>query len=384
MMIEEIIKNPEESLLYMERSVNDGSPSGFTLMNQTSPETTPLGETESFLLDVLDGTDVKLKEFGEIPPFLKDSGECLRVYIHPDMYGIYRRKGLKIRKSSIMCIPTSSARTVKLEHLPGYLKLNYNGIIGRIDRSLTDRHAALSVELTDYLKKALSKGKYPTLSFFPEPGAVIYKDEEREINFGMVYRDDNIYGKNASKVRILIPVFSLFSKDRNRPEDDCLIIQLINYSGCKPDVYILENVIFPMIENYFKLILNEGIQPEWHAQNLLLGMTEDMSVVSLVMRDLESVDIDQTIQESRGIYRKFSNYPYKYLNVSQYNYQIKHSFMYDFKMGEYVFTPLIYFVCNYYGISIKKVEEKIRDYAVQYLKYLPDDFPPPRRGMVFF
>ena len=65
---------------------------------------------------------------------------------------------------------------LKFLDFPGYVKLNYNGIIGRIDRSLTDKHVYSSVEMTSFLKRAFRKGIYHKLSFFPEPGARLYKN----------------------------------------------------------------------------------------------------------------------------------------------------------------------------------------------------------------
>ena len=56
-------------------------------------------------------------------------------------------------------------------------------------------------------------------------------------------------------------------------------------------------LFYPMIECYFNLIKNSGIQPEWHAQNLLVGFTKDFVPVKFIMRDLESMDKDLTFME---------------------------------------------------------------------------------------
>lgn len=124
----------------------------------------------------------------------------------------------------------SSFRTVKFLDFPGYAKLNYNGIIGRIDRSLTDKHVYSSLEMTDFLKGALRKGIYHNLSFFPESGAKLYKSEKDDINIGMVYREEKAFGDKVNEIKYILPMFSLFAHDRNRP-DDFLLIQLIRESG---------------------------------------------------------------------------------------------------------------------------------------------------------
>lgn len=373
MLLQKICDQPIKSLLYMERYVNDGSPSGFTWINQTSPKTAPLGEEEFFFLDRLI-TEKPVEKIGRLPRYLKQFGEN-SIFIHPDMYEQYDKLGCKIERDCIKVCPTSSSRTVKLLDFSGYIKLNYNGIIGRIDRSLTETHANFSVEMTKFLGEILKIPVFEKLTFFPEPGALVYKNEGKNINMGLVCRDEEVYGISADKISFIIPAFSFFAQDRIQ-EDEFLLIQLVERSGKTPEKYLLNELIYPIIDNYFNLLLYAGLQPEWHAQNLLLGIDRNYSVVSLIMRDLESIDIDQTLQSRLGIRKIFKSYPYKYLNEQQYNYQIKHSFMYDFKLGEYIFNPFIKCICQHYRLDEKVFEHNIQEYADQYIEKLPDDFFP--------
>lgn len=354
MLLNQIANDPQKALVYLERYVNDGSPSGFTCIHQTSYETSPASDREFFFLDLLCVGNL-VETIGVLPDFFEEFGQDT-IFIHPDMNDIYKKKNFQTKKSSIRVCPMSSSRTVKFMDFPGYVKLNYNGIIGRIDRSLTDKHVYSSVEMTDLLKKALKKGIYHNLSFFPESGGKLYINEKDNINIGMVYREEKAFGDKIEDIKYVLPVFSLFAHDRKK-SDDYLLIQLIKESDKNPEEYLLNNLIYNIIDNYFKLLLNEGIQPEWHAQNLLLGVNDHHSIVSLIMRDLESIDIDQTLQESMGGCVNFRSYPYKYLKSSQYNYQIKHSFMYDFKIGEYVFNPIIKCVADYFKLKQDIIEK---------------------------
>lgn len=373
MLLEQIVNDPEKALCYLERYVNDGSPSGFTYINQTSYETSPASDRDFFCLDILYAEDL-VETIGILPNFFEEFGRNI-ILIHPDMNDMYKKRNFHTKKSNIRVCPMSSSRTVKFVDFPGYVKLSYNGIIGRIDRSLTDKHVYSSIEMTGLLKRALNTGIYHKLSFFPESGARICKSEKGDINIGMVYREEKAFGDRVNEIKYILPVFSLFSQDKNKL-DDFLIIQLIDKSNKNPEEYILDDLIYNIIDNYFKLLLNEGIQPEWHAQNLLLGINNQHSIVSLIMRDLESIDIDQTLQESMGHCTNFKSYPYKYLNSNQYNYQIKHSFMYDFKIGEYVFTPIIECVAKHFGIKQDVIEKRIKEYSSQYIERLPRDFFP--------
>ena len=373
MLLKQIVNDPQKALLYLERYVNDGSPSGFTCINQTSYETTPASDRDFFYLDFLCVED-SVETIGSLPSFF-EGFERNTIFIHPDMNGMYKKRNFHTKKSNIRVCPMSSFRTVKFLDYPGYVKLNYNGIIGRIDRSLTDKHVYSSIEMTEFLKKALKKGIYHKLSFFPESGAKLYKNKKDEINIGMIYREEEVFGDKVDEIKYVIPMFSLFAHDKEKL-DDFLLIQLVKESNKKPEEYVLNDLIYNIIDNYFKLLLNEGIQPEWHAQNLLLGIDSHHSIVSLIMRDLESIDIDQTLQESIGGCTNFKSYPYKYLNSSQYNYQIKHSFMYDFKIGEYVFSPIIKCVTEYFKLDQDVIEKKIKEYSMQYIEKLPKDFFP--------
>lgn len=373
MLIKQIIDNPKKSLIYMERYVNDGSPSGFTWINQTSYETSPVNNSEFFFLDSL--YTEELEVVGELPSFFTLFGKDI-ILIHPDMSYNLMKSGIDVKQSSLKVCPTSSSRTVKLLDFPGYVKLNYNGIIGRIDRSLTDKHVYASIEMTECLHNVVKNDIFSKLSFFPESGALIYKDEKRDINMGMVYREENPVGKNVNNINFMIPLFSLFSFDKTN-EDEVLIVQLIKKSCIDPEKYILDNLIFIIIDNYFNLLLEEGIQPEWHAQNLLLGIDEKFLINSLIMRDLESIDIDKDMRELIGKKKIFNCYPYKYLSKEQYNYKIKHSFMYDFKIGEYVLNPIIKCVSRYFNLNELKITRKVKEYSQQYIEKLPSDFFPP-------
>lgn len=381
MLLEQIIDDPQKALIYLERYVNNGSPSGFTCINQTSYETSPASDKDFFCLDMLCEDDL-VETIGILPDFFEEFGRNI-IFIHPDMNSMYRKKGFHIKRSNIRVSPMSSSRTVKFLDFPGYVKLNYNGIIGRIDRSLTDKHVYSSVEMTDFLKRALKKGIYHKLSFFPEPGAKLYKSEKDDINIGMVYREEEAFGDKVGEIKYVLPVFSLFAHDKKKL-DEFLLIQLIKKSNKNPEEYVLNDLIYNIIDNYFKLILYEGIQPEWHAQNLLLGINDNHSIVSLIMRDLESIDIDKTLQESIGDCICFKSYPYKYLNSSQYNYQIKHSFMYDFKIGEYVFDPIIKCVTDYFKLEQNVIEKSIKEYSRQYIEKLPKDFFPENNSWYSF
>ena len=108
-MILNKLRNASSDLLYMERHINIGSPSGFTEKYTTSPETSPKGDGVSFHLCAIEVPDsVVIKDFGEEPAFFKQ----WQMLIHPDMisdelFGVCR----KIDHDAVLVEPTSSPYT---------------------------------------------------------------------------------------------------------------------------------------------------------------------------------------------------------------------------------------------------------------------------------
>ncbi len=63
--------------------------------------------------------------------------------------------------------------------------------------------------------------------------------------------------------------------------------------------------------------------------------------VGVALRDMESVDKDVPLLEALSLKDNYTITEYKFLTNEAYNYQIMHSFMYDFKLGNYLLGPLV-------------------------------------------
>ena len=181
-------------------------------------------------------------------------------------------------------------------------------------------------------------------------------------------------GRQCKNICALIPAFSLFSKDR-LSEDEPIIIQILKDKRDK-DCFLLEQLIYTIIDCYFSCVFNGGIQPELHSQNFLIGIDGDLNIVSIVLRDLESADKDLTIMKQFGKVFHIQSKPYKCIEEQQYNYKIKHSFMYDHKLGEYFFDELLTCVQKYESIQIERMQDAIKKYVNQHYGILLKDFFP--------
>lgn len=375
-----------EKLPYLERYVNSGSPSGFTNRYTTSEETKPFGLSPFFHPLICVAPEECFKNYGKIPAF-KEFEEVTGknwLLVHPDMKKekVFKAKNVSLTKSKkIKLVPTASGRTVELfnSSTKGYFKLHYTHVIGRITRELDNKIGVAGPEISKHLVSLIDQNKLDSrLTLMRETGARIFQGHvnEKPVEWGMVWREKDAYKIDYNEVKYVIPVFSLFGKDILAKRDKPLLQQIINHIGANPTDYVLKQLIFPMIELYFNLIKNSGIQPEWHAQNLLIGFTKDFAPVKFIMRDLESMDKDLTFMKEHNIKAEFESYPFKCIFREQWNYQRKHSFMYDYKFGEYIIRPLLDFLKKKYKVDTLPLHQKIKLHSKKFINEFPKDFFP--------
>jgi hypothetical protein len=392
-LLKEIISKSANTNQYIERYLNDGSPSGFTTIYTTSPETSPFGTTEWFYPYICIAPFDSCKTFGQIPswgglPFSELSNWVL---VHPDMSNnkFFLNPLLKLyRDEELIVVPTASGRTVQIinKERQDYVKLHYEGILGRVRRELPYNKAIGGPEVSRMIIEAIDSKILPCeLSLLPERGARVLEvaSKGKKEQWGMVWRENKPYGVEPDEIKFVLPVFSLFSFDRLATHHFPLLKQIIDFTSANPEIFILDVLIAPLLKCYFELILKLGLQAEWNAQNLQIGFNESFSSAKFIMRDLESVDKDLTMMDSLKIMHVFESYPYKCIFRDQYNYTIKHSFMYDFKLGDYILDPLLVFLYKYYRVDYKETQKKVKEIAKQYIDKLPNDFFPKDKWFIF-
>lgn len=386
MLVEGLRRNPTEALVHMERWVNDGSPSGFSHQYSTSPETSPFGTAKSFCLAAFVGDDSSIRSLGAIPdwPVADYLDHPNWILIHPDMAShpeLAQADGAIVWLRNTLVAPTSSGRTVQFLNGPqaAYVKLHYDGILGRVNRRLGWKAAISGVEVSGAILEALEAGAIdPRITVLRETGARAFISGElgHRVEWGMTWRDGTPWGPRAAQIKYVVPCFSLFSMDHLQYRDPMILKQLVEESSLDPMEYCLDLLILPIVDCYFSLIAGCGLQPEWNAQNLLIGLDEDLRPVGLVLRDLESVDKDLTIRETLGLGTHFASHPHKCIYSSQYNYRIKHSFMFDFKLGQYILDPLLQISALITGRDIEPLRALVQAHVDRWASKLPADFFP--------
>ena len=352
MKLFDIKQDASNALNYMERLVNNGSRSGFTEKNSTSSSTNP------FFVDAFNLIEYKseIKSFGVVPKTLQSIDGLL---LHPD-WAKHIEKQDNIKTTDFRVCPTSSFRTVKLYEENFYLKLSYPGVIGRLRRDLQEKHIISCIQMSEILDGLIENPSMPVqFSFLPERGGCLGYVTST-IETGFMIRNSMPIGKNVSCIANIIPAFSLFGKDRKNEKDLPLLQQIIEQKR-NGNIYLLTQYIYPLVDIYFTCLLHEGLSPEMHSQNILFGYDDEWNVVSIILRDLESIDKDISIREKLNK-SKFVN-SYKTIRDSDYNYLIKHSFMFDHKLGEYLVEELIECVANCDNINEATLCGDIKNYV---------------------
>lgn len=386
MNLSSIVRDPTTSLIEMERYVNDGSPSGFTFVYTTSERTRPRSQSPHFRLGAVSPkAGVLVDNLGDVPAelFGQHCEPTTTMLAHPDMLSQLQLLGFAgrlPRLSDLFVQPTASARTVRLcnSQVHGYVKLHYEGHLGRILRRITLKHAQAAIETDSRLADLVAEGKMPsTFAFFREVGARVFRltDCDGASQWGMVWRPERIHGVSARRISYLVPAFSLFSRDCREPTHATLLSELGKIHRDKLR-FILDELLLPLIRSYFAMLTFGGLQGEWHAQNVVFGFDESWHCVATVLRDMESIDRDLPIMAATGRPVSFASYPYKCLEAGDYNYTIRHSFMFDHKFGEYLLGPLIDHACELWDLDSRDVNRVVSESVKVHLRALPENFFP--------
>jgi hypothetical protein len=373
MILNDALLDPIASQLYMERYVNRGSPSGFSSINTTSTETSHLGNKNTFWLHaVRPPPRYDILEFGVCN--FEDPGLIL---LHPDLLeSCFLLDGGELIENYLEVSPTSSDRTVQAVAKPNlYYKLSYPPLIGRMSRQLGVAQGESAVWVTSAIDRSRDKID-PRFKFLREGYArVAVTDAPVRREWGFTVRD-KYPSPSVPATDLMIPGFSLFSRDKNSPDDEFLLIQLYERQNKPLAEFLFQDLIAPLLDSYFSLLIHCGLQLEAHAQNILFGISTDGVVTSIVARDAESVDRDLSLMEDLKIVGDRPSGDYKIIQRSDYNYHIMHSFMFDFKMGQYLIQPILDCAYERGSTSYQELSEHIRGHVRTWTMRLPEDFFP--------
>jgi hypothetical protein len=380
--LKNLVANPGPALQELEEHVNDGSPSGFSAVNQPSwPFRCGSGADPFPLYACVTRPPASARDFFDVPPLPGLPGRNW-IYVHPDVRGHpdLRAAGLSVRPLDAPLVrPTASGRTVAMVDEPGWhLKLGYPGLLGRVDRAMPQIKAVAGPEISREIENAIHGARLrPALQVLPEVGARVISTEAGR-TWGQIIRARDPFGRPDRRAHAIVPIFSLFSTDRRNTSHPSLLAQLLNHWGPDAELH-LHDVLQELVACYFSLVRCLGLQPEYNAQNVLLALDSEGRPTGVVLRDLMGTEKDLTLREQLGLPTNFASAPYKCVSrdADEHTYQIRHSLAYDFKVGEYVLAPLIREAAAADGRwSVGELTTLVRSFARSQLADLPDGYLP--------
>jgi hypothetical protein len=377
-MLPHSLQYPETTLLdYCERYVNVGTPSGFTIESQLLGSTNPFSNTRSFRLFVLSTNSFPRSEVvGHVPSLEQDD----EFFLHPMMLPKFVGYQIGVRESFIHVQPTSSGRTVvTCGHPRHYIKLHFDDILGRVNRAMPFQKAVAGIEISKILERAIVGGLMGNnIGILRETGTkVVWLNAEQSAAY--VHRDARFWFCGDKQVAYVVPLFSIFSNDlkvdrtvlSSRVEG---ILSLIRERLCKCS-HTFESLFSPLIDLYFKAVKDLGLQIEFNAQNVLVAFDERLDPTGICLRDFSAIEKDYGFQ-SEVWPKRFLSYPYKCIYPDQQDYQVRHSFAFDFKLSTYVLHPLLSVMYTQCEQATKAIEQRMRDRIAYWISELPMNFFP--------
>ncbi len=202
----------------------------------------------------------------------------------------YVKKTLSVQKriSSIPVSPSSSTRTlyVKEKGLAHAVKVHFPFRISRYHRKMRHEVIEQAINISRELERGIDHMDHQ-FAFLREVIGVSHRnldpDSPRGENWGYLIRDMRPYPM-VDETRHLIPGFSLYGRDFFNPDKTPLLFHLVGNQN--PRMFILENIMFPIIRHWVDCFLNFGYLLEPHGQNILLEIDGDSKIQRVVHRDL--------------------------------------------------------------------------------------------------
>jgi hypothetical protein len=180
--------------------------------------------------------------------------------------------------TELFATPTSSYRTVLAwarDRSPMMLKLSLGAVVAKVRRALKEEELARALIVTrvldtiprEYLREV-------GLAWCPERAGIVH----RESGHGWMLRE---FPKLERKSAWLVPAFSLGP----------WLEESIKSEGARPEDVVIDRLVRPYVAVVAHLLLEQGIEVEGHAQNVLFEVDRERLTGKVVLRDLADASI---------------------------------------------------------------------------------------------
>jgi hypothetical protein len=311
MLLAKVPMNGIASTRYLERYVNDLRPGNHHDWSQTDLIYSPHSGLPILSVLVLKIPREQVTIHTANPhPRLVEMVTPREVFfsIHPEMAAdaSYQSKFIDPNWPSIHieATPTSSTRTLLTNALDYNffiktdLDRHHYGFIRSLKRTGVEHSIRMSEEVVNIATEHPDYG----LAVLPETIGIAFGGHQDEYSTGVIYRecDPRPYAEDG---RTLVPFFSLYATDLKAPDDNPLLVQLINKHatvGQELD-YFLGEFVVRLLRPWCRFVQDHGILLEMHGQNTLLEIDNELQPKRVVVRDFQGMYLDADIRREIGL-----------------------------------------------------------------------------------
>jgi siderophore synthetase component len=362
---------PLSNTIYGERFLND-TKGHFKDYSEVNPKYDPQGTIPLVELPYTLLQEESVIVFKSLPPKeMTDWVYKQGYYIfpwHPDV----ARDDFVIN-GKIKTQPTSSTRTLLKQDQPAvYIKTDLDKKHFRFIRRLRKNSVEHSINICDDLRKLLLQlTQNCRYAFLPESLGLVVKGGKHD-GSGVIFREAQPY-PHTNDVRVIIPYHALYADDPKQPEDDPLLIQIINLHAGKNKLdYFISEIIGPIIESWVMLVSKRGLLPELHGQNALAEIDSSFRIKRVVHRDFQGTYSDSSIRTLNGL-PLFSKHVAG--DEPGTTVQAQCSQVFDGMIGRYLISRLINVFCKYFKTEYSNVSSLIREYHRSIPEWNKAQFP---------
>jgi hypothetical protein len=364
--------------VYLERRANEGTQT-YSKMSQYSelPEQyQPRSRHATFQVPVISVPRDRVVVFTANP-----SPALLRKFVHPKTVSFcvhpailgdsdipHMRDLLRMSPDTpLTATPTASSRTMVVidpENPPFNVKAHCPYKISRFVRCLGPRTIQHSLTVSHELEQI----RHPRFAILPETIGCSLPAVDDQNGWGFIIREltPRPYVRGQ---RRLIPCFAMYGKDCHHPDEPPLLVKLIERSGQKPMDYVLNNVMFPIIECFLTAFKERGILMESHGQNTLLEVDEAFNITRVVHRDFDE-EVDAQVRRRLGL--SMDGFMASQVADGPTADEPKgapHSVIFDKSVGKLHLDYLAKTMQEYYGIPPEQLQRKCQAF---FARCMPD------------
>lgn len=334
----------EESLIYLERFVND--PKGvFEEHSLVRIQYSPEHGIENFpiLNTWMDKNEVTFLCSNPSDHLLSSVTKEDKVLFcsHPEINNY-----INSYENEIIVAPTASTRTLLTINQPYnyFIKTDLDKLHFKFIRRLKGGSVQHSLLINAELNRFVDSYNPQYFSFLPESIGVIHGD--KSTGSGVIYRESIAYSQTNLK-RCYLPYFSLYSRDLLKPKDLPIQLQLLELYNTRDKLDLFLNLMIrPLLASWIEVLSKTGLLLELHGQNTLITLNENNRLGKIICRDFQGTYSDPLFRNDLGL-TQFEKHVIG--DEDGITRQEQYSHVYDDMIGNLLFKRMVRTFVEFYS-----------------------------------